>query len=112
MSGPQPEVFVRPTRYEVSALPEDHLFGHLLTVDVEYRGDGLWAVTLPRVRAVLSVEGEWSYEIAASERTDEWLAAHRFDADTALRLAREKALTLTARGKTAAEHLAGRESQG
>lgn len=100
-----PDTHTRPTRYEVSCLPETHIDAGHFTVTVEYRGRDRWAV-LQRGRWCLSTTGEWGYESIPSERTDEWLAAHRFDLDTALRLAREQAPRMTVNGHTVTDVLA------
>lgn len=115
-----PEPTVQPTRYVVSCLPEGHDERFTYTVQVEYRCDDLWAV---RCRSrFLGSDGTWSHGFAWSEGPDEpatevemdsfdteqavWLAAHRFDHDTALRLAREQAPLLAYRGRTVADALA------
>lgn len=80
----------RPTEYTVAAaeMPEDDINAADFMITVTYRGGGLWAVT--RRRWCLGSDGEWDFEQGPSERTAEWLAAHRFDLDTALRLAAEQ----------------------
>ena len=98
------EPTVRETRYEVSLLPEDNINAHTWMVAVEYRGRGRWAVL--HHGYCLGTDGEWSYESMPSGREDEWLAMHRFDLDTALRLAKEHAPKLTINGMTAADVLA------
>lgn len=105
MSEPQ----VRVTRYEVSVLPGDDVNYPLYVLAVEARGAGRWAVV--RHRQCLGVDGEWSWESVPSEREDEWLAAHRFDLDTALRLARESAPGVIVNGMTAARVLERRNQQ-
>jgi hypothetical protein len=104
MATAQPEATVRPTQYTVSCLPEGDINASVYTITVEYRGADRWAVT--RHRQCLAVDGTWDYEMWPSEREDEWLAAHRFDIDTALRLAREAAPLITVNGHTVAEALA------
>lgn len=101
------EPTVRVTRYEVSCLPEGHEMRHHLMVRVEYRGRDTWAVVLPwEPTPCLGADGDWDYEPRPSERSDEWLATHRFDLDTALRLAKEVAPTLTVGRYTVADVLA------
>lgn len=121
--GNVPEPTVRVTRYEVSCLPGgqvDYAEGDMFTITVEYRGAGRWAVK-NRGR-ILGADGTWSfgYDGPFSDRepiTDEehaalhagqdaWRDAHRFDEETALRLAREQAPTLQIRGWTVADALA------
>jgi len=115
-----PEPVATPTRYVVSCLPEGHDDRYTYTVQVEYRGEGWWSV---RCRGqYLAADGTRSPGFAWSLGPDEpateadmdafdkeqavWLAAHRFDHDTALRLAREQAPQLTYRGRTVADVLA------
>ena len=113
-----PEPVERVTRYEVSCVPEDHDDADLFTVTVQYRGNGRWAVQRGEHR-FLGADGTWSTtfgwnrepvtdeEIAAFEAGYQaWLDAHRFDEETARRLAREAAPKLTIRGYTVADVLA------
>lgn len=109
MTTTEPQVTVKPTRYEVSAIPEDNRNHHHFTINVEYRGDGKWAVCQDRY--CLGVDGIWEYEMRPSEREDEWLATHRFDLDTALCLAREEAPKVTVNGITVAAVLARAKGQ-
>lgn len=94
-----PPVLVEATRYDVSVLPHEDINRLLFTITVEYRGPGVWAVC--RHRQCLSADGVWSWESVPSERAVEWLAGHRFDLDTALKLAREAAPHLRVNGETA-----------
>jgi hypothetical protein len=98
-----PEPTARPTRYEVTCLPEGDDAAFHMTITVEYRGRGLWAVL--RHGEALGASGEWDYEPLPSSRDDDWVATHRFDLDTALRLAREAAPHLTVNGYTVADLL-------
>lgn len=102
-----PNPTVRPTRYEVSLLPEDDVNYPVYALGIEARGAGRWAVV--RHRMCLGVDGEWDWEPIPSERGDDWLAAHRFDLDTALRLAKQAAPGVTVNGISAAQVLAQRE---
>ncbi|MFI9344973.1 hypothetical protein ACIG0D_27460 [Streptomyces sp. NPDC052773] len=97
----QPEPTVQATRYEVSLLPEGDINRLSFTINVEYRGGDRWAVV--RHRQCMNAQGEWSWESVPSEREDEWLAEHRFDLDTALRLAKQAAPHVVVNGHTAAE---------
>lgn len=104
------EPTVRPTRYEVSLLPQTDINYPSYVVTVEYRGAGRWAVT--RHHHCLSVDGTWSWEALPSNRQDEWLAAHRFNQETALHLAREAVWHITVNGHTVHEalnHAAGEQ---
>ena len=104
----QPSPRVRATRFEVSLLPEDDINYPLYALAVEARGADRWAVV--RHRQCLGADGEWSWESVPSEREDEWLAGHRFDRETALRLAAEAAPHVTVNGVTAAEAWRRREA--
>ena len=97
----QPEVLVEVTRYEVSVLPHDDINRSCFTITVESRGRGLWAVA--RHSQCLDASGQWDWEPSPSNREDDWLATHRFDLDTALKLARETAPTLRVNGETATD---------
>lgn len=99
---------IRPTQFEVSLLPEDDINYRVFVVTVEARGADRWAVV--RHRQCLGVDGEWSWESIPSEREDDWLAAHRFDLETAKRLAAEAAPGINVNGMTAVEALAWKEA--
>lgn len=98
-----PEPTVQPTRYVVSCLPDGDINAPHFSLSVEYRGRSLWAVV--RNGSCLNSAGQWSYESIPSEREDEWLAEHRFDLDTALKLAKEAASHVTVNGHTVADAL-------
>ena len=124
-----PEPTVRVTRYEVSCLPEDlsDAWAGNFTVTVEYRGEGLWSVSQGEHRKI-GADGTWSWgyrwqggnrePVTDEERDDyergreEWLAAHRFDEETALRLARDAAPHIRLRDLTVADALASASSEG
>jgi hypothetical protein len=96
-----PEPTVQPTRYAVSCVPEGDINASVFGLTVEYRGRSLWAVI--RHGSCLNSAGQWSYESIPSEREDEWLADHRFDLDTAIKLAKEAAPLITVNGYTVAD---------
>ncbi len=105
---------IRPVRYEVCALPETNINHHLYAIAVEYRGADRWAVI--QHQQCLGTDGiwddgTWDYELRPSERDDDWLDTHRFDLETALRLAEEAAPKVTVNGVTAAE-VAARAAEG
>lgn len=100
-----PEVHVDVTRYEVSVLPAGDINRRYFTLYVESRGGGKWAVT-NGFRECVGRDGIWSHDSLPSERADEWLAAHRFDLDTALQLAKQVAPNITVNGHTAINALA------
>jgi len=102
-----PEPTVQPTGYVVSCLPEGHDDRWTFTIQVRHMGGGRFAVK-HGIRHY-STDGTWSYEPDFDEDDDAenaWLAEHRFDHDTALRLAKELAPTLTYRGVSVADVLA------
>lgn len=87
------DVTVRPTRYEVTAVPEgSHRSWSSYRITVEYRGADRWAVCHRGM--CLGADGEWDAEVRVGDQTDAWLRARRFDLDTALRLAKEQAALL------------------
>lgn len=103
-----------PTAYVVSCLPEGHDERLTYTINVQYRGDGLYAIVRNALK-FWGTDGTWQYEPnwdnedggeAEARAEEKWLAAHRFGHDEALRLAREIAPTLTYRGRTVADALA------
>lgn len=96
---PEPVATCQATEYEVSILLEGDINRHLFAITVQYRGGGCWAVT--RAGFCLGSDGKWSRESIPSERDDAWLAVHRFDLDTALRLARDAAPHIVVNGHTA-----------
>ncbi|MEV0831458.1 MULTISPECIES: hypothetical protein [Streptosporangiaceae] len=104
---PAPQV--RVTRYEVSCLPEDDINADPYTPAVEYRGRGLWAVMDGPF--ALNADGVKDYEPRPTSREDDWLAAHRFDLDAALALAKRTAPTMTCNGHTVADALRDRETR-
>lgn len=99
------EVTVEPTQYTVCALPHDNVnFTHYaITVDrvMSRRGVSGWAVR--RLSECLGADGEWDYEPSPSSRTDEWIATHRFDLETALDLAQKAAPRVIVNGFTVAD---------
>lgn len=115
-----PEPTVTASRYLVSCLPEGHDDRYLFTITVEYRGNGRWSVK--NRSQCLGADRSWSWgfrwtggddEPATSEdmasfdkEQDAWLAEHRFDLETALRLAKEHAPRLMYRGYGVAAALA------
>jgi hypothetical protein len=112
------ETYQRITRYEVSVFPDEMLSdpGSAMDADtwsvlVEHRGFGRWAVTRS-VRRCLGADGEWDYEPSPSGREDDWLETHRFDLETALRLAAEQAPLVTVNGMTALDILAKHQPTG
>jgi len=92
------------TEYTICALPETNVNYWHYTIKVTYRGDDLWAVL--NGGYCLGIDGEWEYEPSPSHREDDWLATHRFDEQTALRLAEEQAPRMTCNGITVEQVLA------
>jgi hypothetical protein len=97
----EPAVFEQATEYCVSVAPLDDYDGYEYGITVAWRAADRWAVI--RHGRCLGTDGRWDYESIPSEREDDWLAAHRFDLPTALRLAREAAPGITVNGRTWAQ---------
>lgn len=85
------EVFVRPTRYEVTAWPGpvDGVNRSHYVLYVEWRGDDRWCVT-DGVNCYRR-DGHKSYERNPSGRTDRFKAAYRFPLEEALEIAKRVA---------------------
>lgn len=98
-----PEPNLQATAYSVNCLPEDGIDSHVFEITVEYRGKNRWAVK--RHSQCLAADGTWDWEMRPSEREDDWLDTHRFDLDTALRLAKEAAPLVTVNGFTVTDAL-------
>jgi hypothetical protein len=97
----EPVATCQATEYEVSILPEGDINRHVFAITVEYRGVGQWAVT--RHGSCLGADGTWAEGVKPYDRGDDWLAAHRFDLDTALALARKAAPHVVVNGHTATD---------
>lgn len=119
----QPETHLRAVKYEVSVFtdamrdaPTSAMDARSWAITVADRGHGKWAVILGAhdgdMLEVLGADGEWDFEPRPSSRTDEWLASHRFDLDTALKLAAEQAPLVTLNGLTALDVFAKRAGVG
>lgn len=80
-----PQATAQPREYLVCCLPEDHINYRVYAIRVEYRGQGLWAVE--RHTRYADAQGNWSFRSS----DDAWIQAHRFDLETALRIAKEQA---------------------
>lgn len=102
-----PEPIIQPTRYVVSCLPEGHDDRIIYTLQVCYEGSGLFSVR--HGLRQYGADGEWAYvpDFGEDDAEAEWLKDRRFDHDTALKLARQLAPTLTCRGRTVADALSG-----
>jgi hypothetical protein len=98
------DVDVLATKYDVSILPRDDINRSAWSITVEYRGNDKYAVLI-RGHWCLSRDGTSEIEPVRDDRTDEWLADHRFSLDEALRLAVEHAPNVRCNGKTAVELL-------
>jgi hypothetical protein len=99
-----PEPTVQAAEYTVNCLPEDDLDSHVFEIRVQYRGNGRYAVI--RMGSCLGADGTWDQGVKEYDRGDDWLDAHRFDLDTALRLAKEAACHVTVNGFTVTDALA------
>ncbi len=93
--------YLRITEVTVSVLPEDNVNYHVYAVKVQWRGAEQYAVM--HAGFALGTDGEWEYEPIPSGRDDDFVAAHRYGYDEALRLANEVAPTIDVNGRTATE---------
>lgn len=78
----------RISRYTVNATPEgweNHLWEISVEASSPIGGTVLWVVRW--MGQCLNRDGGWDLEPIPSSRTEAWLKAHRFDLETALRLA-------------------------
>lgn len=100
----QPNINLRITEVTVCALPEDHPEHDAYALRVQWRGGETHAVT--RRCRCLGTDGAWDFEPSPSSRDDEWIAAHRFGYDEALRLAVEAAPHVKVNGHSVADALA------
>lgn len=92
------------TQFTLSVLPEDNVNYRHYAVRVEYgRGEG-WAVR-NAIGDCLGADGEWMFDgarfIEDPDAKAAWLAEHRFDLSTAMKLARDAAPDVTINGRTA-----------
>lgn len=92
--------------YEVCAVPYDDYGNYTsFTIRVEKtHHTETWAVR--RMGRCLGRDGTWDWEPLPSSREDDWLATHRFDLETALRLAKAAAPRVVVNGMTVADMLA------
>ncbi|MEU1078217.1 hypothetical protein ABZ404_37135 [Streptomyces sp. NPDC005878] len=100
-----PEATVRAVEYAVNCVPEDYIDSNVFQVRVQYRGGDRYAV-ISGGEMCLGADGTWDYGLNESGRGDAWLNAHRFDLDTALRLAKEQAPLITVNGNTVTDAIA------
>lgn len=89
------EVFVQPTRYEVTAWPgpRDSVNRMHYVLYVEWRGEDRWCITDGSY--CYRRDGHKSYERQPSSRTDRFKNAYRFSLDEALMLAKQIAAKMT-----------------
>ena len=103
-----PEPTVTAVEYTVNCLPDDDLDGHLFAIRVQYRGNDRYAV-IRLGDLCLGSDGTWDHGVKEYDRGDDWLNAHRFDLDTALKLAKEQAPLVTVNGHTVTDALVRRQ---
>lgn len=89
------------TTFTVCPLPRSDPRFNAFAVEVQWRGEGLWAVAHGGFH--LSDTKRWDRYGPASKMTVQWRARHRFDLDTALRLAEEISPSIVWNGITAAQ---------
>lgn len=89
------------SRYTVTAAPETADLGSLYDIEVDRApqmdGTVKWAVRWNG--RSLHRSGRWDWEPIPSSRTDRWLKSHRFELDTALKLAEKAAPQLVINGR-------------
>ncbi|NUP47270.1 MAG: hypothetical protein HOW97_08145 [Catenulispora sp.] len=119
------EPHVQAVKYTVNCVPEDGFDSHVFALTVEYRGDGRWGV-FRNPHCCLGTDGQWSwgYSWEGGDREPEtdaewdsyhkgreaWLNEHRFDEETALKLAKQAAPSVSVNGITASEALRRRNA--
>lgn len=105
-----PDPTVQAIEYAMNCLPDDDLDSHLFEVRVQYRGAGRYAV-IRGGDLCLGADGTWDHGVKEYDRGDTWLNAHRFDLDTALKLAKEQAPLVTVNGHTVTDALTMRQKR-
>ena len=105
-----PEPVVQAIEYSINCVPEDDLDSHVFEIRVQYRGNGRYAV-IQHGHLCLGADGTWDQGVKEYDRGDAWLDAHRFDLDTAIRLAKEQAPLVTVNGHTVADAIAMRQKR-
>lgn len=114
-------VHTRATSYTVTCLPDDPHGGDAWDVKVEFRGawkwleprpaDEQWAVVL-RGHWQLGRDGKWASKPGSdNDEYEDWITAHRFNLETALKAAAEAAPHVVVNGMTPAQVLARRATQ-
>jgi len=101
------EPTVQITAYTVSCFPLDDIDGNSWDLRVEYCGRGRWAVRWLGQQCA-DAGGNFEWEPSNSSRTDEFLDAHRFSLDEALRIAKAAAPGVILNGMTPADAIAWR----
>ena len=114
-------VHTRATTYTVTCLPDDPYDGDAWAITVEHRGAHAWGKPRPanqqwavvlRGHWNLGHDGKWALKPSSDDDGyDEWIIAHRFDLETALKVAAEQAPHVTVNGSTPADLLAWRATQ-
>lgn len=101
-------VITTATEYTVSVLPLDDINGYNFSLVLTRAGDGRWSVRQQARREFyLNAQGKWDQD-PGPEQSKKWVNAHRFDLETAQRLAEAAALHHELNHITASE-LIGRE---
>lgn len=101
-------VIITATEYTVSVLPLDDINGYHFSLVLTRATDGRWSVR-QQVRRdfYLNAKGKWDQD-PGPERSKKWVDAHRFDLETARRLA-EAAAPRHELNRTVAGDLVGQE---
>lgn len=107
---PIPEPTVQAVEYTVNCLPEDDYDSFAFEIRIQYRGNGRYAV-IRHGHSCLGADGTWDQGVKEYDRGEAWLDSHRFDLDTATRLAKQQAPLVTVNGFTVADALAMRKNR-
>lgn len=95
----------RATAFAVCVLPFTHPEFGKYAVTVQWCGGDRWSAGQGGFQ--LSADGSWDWVPPGREQDSDWKAAHRFDLDSALRLAEQAAPDVPANGITATQALKG-----
>lgn len=109
MSTDQFGIRIYTTQQKVICLPLDLSEVSRWAITVEYRGPGKGAVLYDG--DCLGRDGTWGWERSPSNRTEEWLAEHRFTEPEALRLAAHWAPLVEVNGLTSGQWYERRSAQ-
>lgn len=99
ITPPTPQT--RATAYTVTMFREPTIDSHVFDITIEETAPGRWAVR--HLGSCLSNVEQWDYEPISSDRTDEWLNAHRFPFPLAREMAERAAPDIVVNGYRAVD---------